>query len=38
MHLVPLQTAQDINFTNKTIEVPNSRQEQIAQLLKTNLK
>ncbi|NBX26775.1 MAG: transcription elongation factor GreA [Chitinophagia bacterium] len=38
MHLVPLQTAQDINFTNKTIEVPDSRQEQIAQLLKTNLK
>jgi histidine triad (HIT) family protein len=38
MHLVPLQTAQDINFTKKTIEVPDSRQEQIAQLLKTNLK
>ncbi len=38
MHLVPLQTAQDINFTNKTIEVSDQRQDQIMQLLKTNLK
>ncbi len=38
MHLVPLQTAQDINFTNKTIAVSDQRQDQIMQLLKTNLK
>ena len=37
MHLVPLQTAQDINFTNKTIEVSDQRQDQILQMLKTNL-
>jgi histidine triad (HIT) family protein len=37
MHLVPLQTAQDINFTNKTIAVSDQRQDQIMQLLKTNL-
>lgn len=37
MHLVPLQNAQDINFTNKTIAVSDQRQDQILQLLKTNL-